>query len=233
MITHNSSLSLTACSHICAKESIHISGNYNFDWKGNGFKMCVPETALPAGKTECIVDITVMLPKIKQFDLPDNSLPVSAFYDISAPSGFGPVEVEIQHCVCTNQDAALSFVISEDGMPFQYLEGGVFPVDSSYGKVSVAHFSKPKLGIVSRKRKRTHKPSPRCYCSQLFYGIEKNLKFSLHFTITCDLDMCKTVSIVLENIKHCGGSLSKLIQECYRRTGFNCENLIIANCVFF
>ena len=198
MITHNSSLSLTACSHICAKESIHISGNYDFDWKGYGFKMHVPENALPAGKTECVVDITVMLPRIKQFDLPDNSLPVSAFYDISAPSGFGPVEVKIQHCVCTNQDTVLSFVISKDGgMSFQYLEGGVFPVNRSYGKVSVAHFSKPKLGIVSRKRKHSPEPSPRCYCAQLFYGIEENLKFSLHFTITCDLKVCKTVSTLI------------------------------------
>ena len=154
--------------------------------------MSVPENALPAGETECVIDITVILPRIKQFDLPDNAIPVSAFYDISAPSGF---EIEIQHCVCTKQDAVLSFVISRDNMPFQYLEGGAFPVNSSYGRVSVAHFSKPKLGIVSRKRKHDHEPSPRCYCAQLFYGIEKEqLKWLVHFTITCDLDVCKTVS---------------------------------------
>ena len=141
MITHNCSLSLIACSHICATKNIHISGNYDFDWKGYGFKMHVPENALPAGEAGCVVDITVILPRIKQFDLPDNAIPVSAFYDISAPSGFGPVEVKIQHCVCTMQDAVLSFVISRDNMPFQYLEGGVFPVNSSYGRVSVAHFS--------------------------------------------------------------------------------------------
>ena len=153
--------------------------------------MHVPENALPAGKTECVVDITVMLPRIKQFDLPDNSIPVSAFYDISAPSGFGPVEVKIQHCVCTNQGAALSFVISKDGgMSFQYLEGGVFPVNNSYGEVSVAHFSKPKFGIVFRKRKHSHES--RCYCSQLFYG-----KLSLYFTITCDLEVCETVSTLI------------------------------------
>ena len=206
LITHNSSLSLTACSHICATKSIHISGNYDFDWKGYGFKMHVPENALPAGETECVVDTTVILPRIKQFDLPDNAIPVSAFYDISAPSGFGPVEVKIQHCVCTKQDAVLSFVISRDNMPFQYLEGGVFPVNSSYGRVSVAHFSKPKLGIVSRRRKHDHEPSPRCYCAQLFYG-----KLSLHFTITCDLKVCKTVSIHINSIIHISTSIN---DEC-------------------
>ena len=55
LITHNYSLSLTACSHICATKSIHTSGNYDFDWKGYGFKMHVPENALPAGETECVV----------------------------------------------------------------------------------------------------------------------------------------------------------------------------------
>ena len=189
------SFSFPACSHICATESILVSGKNVFVWKGYGFKMHIPENALPAGKTECVVHLAVTLPTIKQFDLPDNAIPVSAFYDISAPSGFGPVTVEIQHCVCTSQGAALSFIISTNDMPFEYMKGGELnPENRSYGRVQVEHFSKKRLALVSKKRKSGTEPSPRCYCAQLFYETKEHLQWLLHFTITCDLEVCKTVS---------------------------------------
>ena len=157
--------------------------------------MHIPENALPAGKTECEVHLAVTLPTIKQFELSDDAIPVSAFYDISAPSGFGPVTVEIEHCVCTSQDAALSFIISTNGMPFEYMKGGdLNPGNRSYGRVQVEHFSRKRLAVVSKKRKSGAEPSPRCYCAQLFYEIKEHLQWLLHFTITCDLEVCKTVS---------------------------------------
>ena len=195
----------TACPNICARTTFHISGDgpHTFDWREYGFKLKVPVNALPAGQTQCDVHITTTLPSICQLNLPDNSIPVSAFYDISTPQTFSlPVTVELQHCAKTSQYASLSFVISKNEMPFEYLEGGEFPADTSYGRITITHFS--KLGailrrLVSRRAQPTAEPLAiepfaRCYCSQTFRERKELLKWTVHFIITCNLEVCKTVS---------------------------------------
>ena len=203
-----------ACPNICARTMFRISGNgpHVFDWRKHGFKLQIPENALPAGQTQCDVHITTTLPNIQRLNLPDNSMPVSAFYDISTTQKFSlPVTVEIQHCAKTSQYGLLSFVISRNEMPFKYLDGGEFPTDSSYGRITIAHFS--KIGAIFKKvsRKETNpvstattsakrpseatvEPCVRSYCSQTFRERKELLKWKVHFIITCNLEVCKTVS---------------------------------------
>lgn len=202
------------CPNICARTMFRISGNgpHTFDWRKHGFKLQIPENALPAGQTQCDVHITTTLPNIQRLDLPDNSIPVSAFYDISTTQKFSlPVTVEIQHCAKTSKYGLLSFVISRNEMPFKYLDGGEFPTDSSYGRITIAHFS--KIGAIFKKvsRKETNpvstattsakhpaeatvEPCVRHYCSQTFRERKELLKWRVHFIITCNLEVCKTVS---------------------------------------
>lgn len=212
---------LTACPNICARTTFRISGNgpHTFDWRKYGFKLQVPGDALPAGQTQCDVHVAATLPSICQLNLPDNSIPVSAFYDISTSQKFSlPVTVEIQHCAKTSRYASLSFVISRNKMPFECLEGGEFPPDTSYGRITIARFS--RLGailqkLVSHRETTSHgettavstttspEPTPepiavelcaRCYCSQTFRERRESLKWRVHFIITCNLEVCKTVS---------------------------------------
>ena len=124
-------------------------------FEGYGFKLHVPECSLPAEVSETQLNVRVSLSG--QFRLPSNSELVSAICWISSPHKFmKPITVEIQHCAALSSDKQceqLTFVhtkCTQKELPYVFEEqvGGVFSRHSSYGSVSLSHFS--GLGIVRR-----------------------------------------------------------------------------------
>lgn len=88
----------------------------------------------------------------KQLGLSDDFELVSAIYKISTSMNMEfvqPVTIEIQHCVREDYDhTGLRFIVckSDSSCKFETMEEGEYPTNSSYGHISVTHFS--EYGIV-------------------------------------------------------------------------------------
>ena len=171
-----------------------------FEWREYGFMLHVPEGSLPPEMTQTTVDVRVSLSG--QFEFPEDSDLVSATYWLSCPNKImKPLDVEFQHCAAITEPShcsQLSFVITkctQKELPYKFkeLEGGTFSQHSSYGRISLTHFS--GLGIVRRIFRRTttsnvkeqvvEGPKER-YCAQLYQSRGPN-HWQVHFVITKDL----------------------------------------------
>ena len=128
----------------------------DLDFEGYGFKLHVPDGSLPAEVSETQLDVRVSLSG--RFQMPSASKLVSAVYWVSSPHKFTkPVTVEIQHCALLANDkqrSQLTFVHTmhtQKNLPYLFMEhdGGVFTPHSSYGSLSLSHFS--GIGIVVRR----------------------------------------------------------------------------------
>ena len=147
------------------------------------------------------------------FQIPSNSELLSAVYWISSPHKFAkPITVRIQHCAVLSSDkqcSKLTFVYTkctqkEGPYIFKELVGGVFSTHSSYGSLSLSHFS--GLAIVNRspleleqQRQQTTQTGQEAggvveqYCAQLYTHKLVN-EWKVIFVVTKDLDSCSTVS---------------------------------------
>ena len=121
---------------------------HTFEWREYGFMLHVPEGSLPPEMTQTTVDVRVSLSG--QFKFPEDSDLVSATYWLSCPHKFmKPLDVEFQHCAAITDPShcsQLSFVITkctQKELPYKFkeLEGGTFSRHSSYGRISLTHFS--------------------------------------------------------------------------------------------
>ena len=137
----------------------------SFEFKDYGFRLHVPEGSLPAEVSEA--QLTVRVSLSGQFQLPPNCELVSAVYWVSSPHKFTKcLVVEIQHCaaLCSDEQCEqLTFVRTEctqKELPYTFTElGGVFRHQSSFGSLSLFHFS--GIGIVFRRLlRRRHKVQP-------------------------------------------------------------------------
>ena len=134
----------------------------SFEFTGYGFKLHVPEGSLPAEVSETRLNVQVSLSG--QFQLPTDCELVSAVYWVSCPHKFTrSLDVEIQHCAALSSDEQceqLTFVqtkCTQKELPYTFTEeGGVFSHHSSYGTLSVSHFS--GTGVVRRRRRKVHRP---------------------------------------------------------------------------
>ena len=187
-----------------------------FEFEGYGFKLHVPEGSLPAEVSEIRLNVQVSLSG--QFQLPSNSELVSAVYWVSSSHKFvKPITVEIQHCATLSNEkqcSQLTFVYTkctQKEIPyiFKEREGGVFSPHSSYGILSLYHFS--GIGIIRFFRRSSRvQPSPaqlqtpqpalgqievlgqyraRLYTRKLLIN-----EWKVDFIVTKDLDTCSTVS---------------------------------------
>ena len=136
----------------------------NFEFEGYGFKLHVPEGSLPAEVSETLLNVRVSLSG--QFQLPPNCELISAVYWVSStcPHKFTkPLVVEIQHCAALSSDEQceqLTFVrtmCTQKELPYTFTEeGGVFSHHSSYGTLSLSHFS--GVGVGHRRGGKVHRP---------------------------------------------------------------------------
>ena len=133
----------------------------SFEFTGYGFKLYVPESSLPAKVSETWLNVRVSLSG--QFRVPPNCELVSAVYWLSCPHKFTkPLVVEIQHCAALSSDEEceqLTFVrtmCTQKELPYTFTEeGGVFSCHSSYGSLSLTHFS--GVGIGRRRGGKVHR----------------------------------------------------------------------------
>ena len=127
---------------------------------------------------------------------------------MSSPHAFSkPLTVDIEHCAAPSMCSSLSFIrtnCTQKKLPYEFknLEGGVFSELSSYGSISVRHFS--GFGATKKKsarKTRTHKASVTehksesenvVYCAQLFVQKRRKLRH-FHFVVTKNLEACLTV----------------------------------------
>ena len=160
-----------------------------FHWEGYGLNIHVPQGSLPAGMAECRLDVKAAL--TGQFEFPGETEPVSAVYWLySAVKYSHPLTVEIQHCAKPTIVSGLRFVIAkcnEEEMPYKFktLQRGVFTPFSSYGSITLSHFS--IVGVTSESGADIQ------YCSRLYYMGSK-VDWKVHFVITKDLEAFITVS---------------------------------------
>ena len=172
----------------------------SFDWVNHGFKLHLPEKALPPEVEECDIHVKVSLSG--QFQFPDGSDVISGIYWIFTPHVFvQPVTVEIQHCVqfSSPEDSEnLTFVVakcSQENLPYQFstLKGGVFSPHSSYGSIQLTHFS--GVGVIQRDKHHTR--TQKSYCAKLYY-VPKNIAgWDVHFVITLNMELHISVSVNL------------------------------------
>ena len=168
--------------------TVRNSQEQSFEWEGSGFKVHVPDDALPSGVNECLIIVQAGLSG--QFNLPQQCSLVSAVYRITTTQQFTkPVMIEIEHCViCNSPDdcEALTFAVAKTvtkNIPYRFevLPGGVFTPQSPFGSINVQHFS--LFTILARLCSR------RRYCAQLFYVCIQPADWRLNFVITKDLEM--------------------------------------------
>ena len=128
-----------------------ITGNEEQEhyWKGFGFKLHVPRNGLKSGVSDCTVHVKAFLPN-NYLELPEKTKLVSAIYCISMPSPSAlreGVDIEIEHCCkfVEGYQESLRFVTSESAQweraSFSYIDGGYFHNESTYGRISLHHFS--------------------------------------------------------------------------------------------
>ena len=178
----------------------------SFERMKYGFKLHIPENALPPEVEECEVHIKASFSG--QFQFPDGTEAISAIYWISTQHKFiHPVTIEIQHCIqlaSPDDSDDLALVVakcSQKNLPYQFkiLEGGVFSPHSSYGSIQLTHFS----GVGAIRRQKHHTRTQKRYCAKLYYISSSISGWNLHFVITLNLDAHISVSGC-----HCSRSVS-------------------------
>ena len=184
----------------------------SFEWVNRGFKLHLPEDALPPDVDECRVHVTASLSG--QFQFPEDTELISGIYWIATPHKFAePVTVEIEHCSSrTEHPSSLTYIVAkctQEDLPYRFsvLNGGVFATSSRYGSISLTHFS--GVGIVSRSprhpsrvQKVPHRrlSNVRSYCARLYYSSSGIHSWEVYFTIMWDSELHIDVSILTVQI---------------------------------
>ena len=180
---------------VVGEEEVVITNEaMDFHWKDYGFKLHVPENALPEGTLEYRVNIKASLSG--HFELPEGYELVSAVYWVATPGKFTkPVTIEAQHCATFSNPNQLCFVrtsCTQKSLPYKFkiIEGGSFACSSRHGVLSAPHFS--GNGIAKEVTPGEHSCQ---YCAQVYFTA-KHLQdyWYCHFVITKDLEMCLMVS---------------------------------------
>ena len=151
---------------------------FSFTWKDHGFKLHLPENALPPDISECFIKVRAALSG--QFQFPDGAELVSGIYSIHSSHSFTQsVTVEIEHFSTTDtpeEAEELSFVVSTgDQLPSQFhpLKDGIFPVHSRYGAIEVPHFC--KYGVTKTRKSRRSTRREEVNQEQRYSPVSRNL----------------------------------------------------------
>ena len=120
----------------------------SFHWDGYGFILHIPKNSLPAGLTQCTLDVIASL--AGQYLLPNNHQMVSPAYWVR-PYPFctfqKPLSLEIQHCAKVTSTTELIFiraVCTQEKLPYEFSEvkeKGSFSEQSLFGSLQVYSFS--------------------------------------------------------------------------------------------
>ena len=170
----------------------------HFIWERFGFKMHLPENALPSNK-ECQVSVKAS-PSIA-FQLPNHTELVSGLYLIHCP--VEQVCVEVQHCA--TQYSTLAFVGAEfthvdpgrkHCYQFKILKGKLLSPNTEYESIQLDQ-SHSIVGIVYKQQSTSMKGSVRRYSAQLYYSSSGVHSWNVYFVIMWNLDVLFAVSILV------------------------------------
>ncbi len=167
----------------------------DLDWEDHGFRLYLPDNALPHGVTSCCIQIKAFLSC--EYVIPDDAGKadlVSGIYHISSTHSFTkPVTLCIQHF--SRNTESLCFGINSDlKYPYKFNLVKGDSIDSSYCAISVTSFS-----IFSIIRRMFGDMSPeQKYCSHLLYSTairyRDSLEWNVYFLIINDSDLYYTVN---------------------------------------
>ena len=145
-----------------------------YHWKKCGLRVRIPADAMEP------TTMTIHASLSGQYQLPDHSQLVSAFYLITFPEKHSrPVTLEIQHCAhlqIPEHCSSLSFITAkypQAVLPYEFdiLPGGVFSTEHQYGTIELSHFSWVAIVIKDIWRWWT---SDRSYAVRSYYIIPKS-----------------------------------------------------------
>ena len=121
--------------------------NHFINWEKYGLRMMLSKESI---LFKDVAEITVVALVGGKFILPENTVLVSAVYEISLSEPLHkPLRLEMQHCIDLKSEPNLSkhlkFAIAPTETPshsyqFTMVEGGEFPVDSQYGLIERNEF---------------------------------------------------------------------------------------------
>ena len=181
-----------------------------YDWMGAGFRVTVPEGALPADHDE--VSLKVQISTSGQYDTGEFKLASPVYWIQPSPDiqFVKPLTVEIQHCAKSESQQLLSFVVTrkrahdEDGsveLPYKFSkleEEGKFTRLSCYGSIKVQSFSGLAVALP-----RNAPLQLSCYvCSVVQHHFSReampsseSLEVKTWLIISANLDICRKVSV--------------------------------------
>ena len=201
----------------------------NFQWKDYGFKLHIPENALPEGVTKYSVNIKASL--AGQFELPEGYELVSAVYWVATSGKFTiPVTIEVQHCANFSDPNQLCFVRTsraQKSLPYKFkiIDGGSFSLGSKYGVLSTTHFC--GIGVAKKVKPGEHSCQ---YCAQVYFTA-KHLQdyWYCHFVVTKNLEMCLTVSYkeiaIVQSVSSYRGISNNLYTPLFQKKKINFRTL--------
>ena len=193
----------------------------SFTWKDHGFKLHLPENALPPDVTECSIRVSAAISG--QFQFPDGAELVSGIYSIHSSHSFTrSVTVEIEHFSTTDtpeETEELSFVVNTgDHLPHQFdsQKGGKFSVKNRFGAIELRHFC--KYGIVKNTDSEESK-SHNSYKSYLLLNEENSNDWEVFFSITPDTELHSNVSqlfllLLCNLLKYYIASCGEISENC-------------------
>ena len=169
----------------------------NIECDDYGLKLCIPENSLPRGHTHCNITITVALSG--EFQFPENSVPVSAIYELTTDlkGDFANLlSLQIQHCAQERECRSLHLVTATTtSLPYSFhcLQDGMFMRHDSYGAVTLRHLS--LFAIVAWVKESVHCLiwGPRKYWAQIYYTKVDRNSFLAHIFIVQNLNTHLTV----------------------------------------
>ena len=168
---------------------------FSFTWKDHGFKLHLPENALPPNVSECSVRVKAALSG--QFQFLDGAELVSGIYSIHSSHSFTrPVTVEIEHFSTTDtpeEAEELFFVVNTgDNLPHQFhsRNGGIFSVKNRFGAIELKHFCKYAIVRIADSKE---SKSQNSYKSYLLLNEENLNDWEVFFSITPDTELHSNV----------------------------------------
>lgn len=144
-----------------------------FKWDTHGFRLHVPEDALPPDIMEILVSVKAALGC--EYILPANTKLVSGVYLISSNHNFTkPVTLEIEHSCLLQQspnsanDLFFGYCSKcEPPFHFQIMKDGVFEAKNNFGKITLSNFS---IYTILQYLMPCVTPTTSRYCASLHYS---------------------------------------------------------------
>ena len=173
---------------VCGETMFEVVGGTAqvFPWTDYGFRLEVPEGALPSGVTAVVAVKAIVA---GQFQLPKDSELISAVYWVSSSHEFlEEVTVQIEHCAVirsVDECPNYKFIIArcnQPHLPYHFKDKeGLFSLQSQLGSIKVKCFS--IFGTI----RNWFAPREYNYCSQLLSKTHGNTRVDYVYIVYCDL----------------------------------------------